>query len=255
AKRQGSKGRGLGFVMAIFQKIAASSFAAVVRTLRRRLLALTLHEAILRDRNLDIDGRQALLDEAKALIRVEYSLGDDPIGRSKTDRVLADLKLRLVKRMDEEDLALAADAHASEFASANAEELAASVVTLALPQERQRIRVLLAVAPSGRETKVEKLLRALGELWKQDPAEKVVVFATYLGTVDLLGREIEEAHPGAGVVVLRGGDHGAKIAAERRFKQKDGARVLVCTAAGREGINLQVSRVLFNFDLPWNPMD
>jgi hypothetical protein len=29
----------------------------------------------------------------------------------------------------------------------------------------------------------------------------------------------------------------------------------VCTAAGREGINLQFARVLFNFDLPWNPMD
>ena len=56
-------------------------------------------------------------------------------------------------------------------------------------------------------------------------------------------------------MVLRGGDHGAKVAAERRFEQKDGPRVLVCTAAGREGINLQFARVLFNFDLPWNPMD
>jgi hypothetical protein len=26
-------------------------------------------------------------------------------------------------------------------------------------------------------------------------------------------------------------------------------------AAGREGINLQFTRILFNFDLPWNPMD
>jgi hypothetical protein len=55
--------------------------------------------------------------------------------------------------------------------------------------------------------------------------------------------------------VLRGGDHGAKLAAERRFRQKEGPRVLVCTAAGREGINLQFARILFNFDLPWNPMD
>jgi superfamily II DNA/RNA helicase len=31
--------------------------------------------------------------------------------------------------------------------------------------------------------------------------------------------------------------------------------VLICTAAGREGINLQHARILFNFDLPWNPMD
>src|SRR5206468_4305781 len=51
------------------------------------------------------------------------------------------------------------------------------------------------------------------------------------------------------------GDHGAKLAAERRFKKPDGPRVLICTAAGREGINLQFARVLFNHDLPWNPMD
>ncbi len=81
------------------------------------------------------------------------------------------------------------------------------------------------------------------------------MFATYLGTVDLIAREIEETFPGQGVAVLRGGDHGAKVAAERRFRQKDGPRVLVCTAAGREGINLQFARILFNFDLPWNPMD
>src|SRR5208282_1956083 len=57
AKRQGNQGRGLGFLMAIFQKIAASSFAAVGRTLRRRLLMLTISEGIIRDRELDIEGR------------------------------------------------------------------------------------------------------------------------------------------------------------------------------------------------------
>ena len=57
------------------------------------------------------------------------------------------------------------------------------------------------------------------------------------------------------MVVLKGGDHGSKLAAERRFKQANDPRVMICTAAGREGINLQHARVLFNFDLPWNPMD
>src|SRR5439155_342576 len=72
ARRHGNAGRGLSFVMAIFQKIAASSFAAVRRTLRRRLLMLTLYEAILKDRDLDIDGRQALHDQARQIIREEY---------------------------------------------------------------------------------------------------------------------------------------------------------------------------------------
>ena len=81
------------------------------------------------------------------------------------------------------------------------------------------------------------------------------MFATYLGSVEMLGAEIEKQYPGKGVTVLKGGDHGAKTAAEKRFKAADGPRVLICTAAGREGINLQHARVLFNFDLPWNPMD
>jgi len=255
AKNQGNQGRALGFVMTIFQKIAASSFAAVRRTLRRRLLMLTLFEAILRDRDLDIEGRETLYKEAKQLIREEWDFDDTPIGRSQVDRVLADLKLRIVKRLDEDELERASDPYATEFAAAHAEEVAASTVSLALPEERFRIRDLLTTAPESRETKVEKLLLALGTLWRENPQEKVVIFATYLGTVELLGREIEAAYPGQGVVVLRGGDHGAKLAAERRFRQHDGPKVLVCTAAGREGINLQFARILFNFDLPWNPMD
>src|ERR1019366_7411655 len=93
AKRQGNKGRALGFLMAIFQKIAASSFAAVRRTLRRRLLMLTVHEGLLRDPALDVDGREHLFDEAKALIHEGMGIGHDAIGRSEVDRILADLKL------------------------------------------------------------------------------------------------------------------------------------------------------------------
>jgi superfamily II DNA or RNA helicase len=255
AQRQGSKGQALGFLMAIFQKIAASSFAAVKRTLRRRLLMLTLHEALLRDKDLDIEGRERLTDEARELIHDEFGLARDPIGRSEVDRVIADLKYRLVKKLDKEALELASDPYGSEYAAVHAEEAASAVVELHLPEERLRIGDLLKIFPLQRETKAQKLLDGLGTLWRQDPSEKIVVFATYLGTVDLIAREIDQSFPGQGVVVLRGGDHGAKVAAERRFRQKDGPRVLVCTAAGREGINLQFARILFNFDLPWNPMD
>ena len=255
AKRQGGQGRALGFLMAIFQKIAASSFAAVRRTLKRRLLMLTLHEALLRDQDLDIEGRERLMEEARELIHEEFQLPRDSIGRSEVDRVLADLKYRLVKKLDEETLELASDPYASEYSATHAEEAASAVVDLHLPEERLRIMDLLRVFPAQRETKIQKLLDGLGTLWRQNPDEKIVVFATYLGTVDLIAREIEQTFPGQGVVVLRGGDHGAKLAAERRFREQNGPRVLITTAAGREGINLQFARILFNFDLPWNPMD
>ena len=255
AKRQGGKGQALGFLMAIFQKIAASSFAAVRRTLKRRLLMLTLHEAFLRDKDLDIEGRERLTEEARELVHDEFGLARDSLGRSEVDRIIADLKYRLVKKLDAEALEFMADPYGSEVAAMNAEEAAIAAVEMHLPEERLRIRDLLAVFPNERETKAQKLLDGLGVLWRQNASEKIVIFATYLGTVDLLAREIEQTYPGQGVVVLRGGDHGAKVAAERRFRLKDGPRVLVCTAAGREGINLQFARILFNFDLPWNPMD
>ncbi len=255
AKKQGNQGRALGFVMTIFQKIAASSFAAVRNTLHRRQLALTIHEAILKDQALDIDGHQALMEEARQLIHRQSGLPDDAVGRGEVDRILADLKLRLIRKLDEEELATVASAETPEVITAEGEDIAATAVALSLPEERLRIADLLLAFPQDRETKIEKLLRGLGALWNQNTNEKVVIFATYLATVDLLSREIEAAYPGQGVVVLRGGDHGMKLAAEKRFRKTDGPRVLICTAAGREGINLQFSRVLFNFDLPWNPMD
>jgi superfamily II DNA or RNA helicase len=255
AKRQGGKGVALGFVMTIFQKIAASSFAAVARTLRRRLMALTVHEGLAHDENRDIDRRDDAFSEAREMIRAEYGLGTDRLADIEVERLLGDLKRRILQKLDDEALGLVSGGAADEAMSAAAEESAADSVALALPEERLRIKELLSWLPDGPETKVRKLLDALGSLWRQDASERVVVFATYLGSVEMLGREIDRTYPGQGVVVLKGGDHGSKVAAEKRFKQADGPRVMICTAAGREGLNMQHARILFNFDLPWNPMD
>ena len=46
AAQQGGKGRAIGFVMTIFQKIAASSFAAIRSTLQRRLLMAVFLERL-----------------------------------------------------------------------------------------------------------------------------------------------------------------------------------------------------------------
>ncbi len=257
AKRQGKKGQGLAFVMTIFQKIAASSFAAVQRTLRRRLIALTIQESLMHDQKLDIDQRNVALDEARSLIRELHGIGTGRLEDAQVDQLLADYRIKILRlqREEEEALGAGADEFGSETGAAEAEDAAISSVTVALPEERRRIKELLATYPTQRETKVEKLICALGVLWRQNPQERIVVFATYLGSVEMLGAEIEKQYPGQGVTVLKGGDHGAKTAAEKRFKTADGPRVLICTAAGREGINLQHARVLFNFDLPWNPMD
>ena len=123
--------------MTIFQKIAASSFAAVRSTLQRRQLALTIHEAILKDQELDIDGHQVLIEEARFMIHRETGLPEDSVGRGEVDRILADLKLRLIRKLDEEALAQVASSDSSEILTADGEDAAATEVLL--------IRVVLVV--------------------------------------------------------------------------------------------------------------
>lgn len=257
AEKQGQKGRALGFVMTIFQKIAASSFAAVRLTLQRRLLMLTLLQAIECDERLDVDGRDRAFNEARDLIHLIYSLGTDAVSRAEVDKIVADGKMQILKRRKSADPSATTleIQDESEFTAATSEENAASMVAIALPEERRRILELLQRCPGERETKASFLVDALRQLWQVNPDEKVVIFATYLGSVDSIRDAIVQTFPGKGVDILKGGDHGAKTAAQRRFRRKDGPKVLICTAAGREGINLQFARILFNYDLPWNPMD
>ena len=257
AEQLGGKNRALGFVMTIFQKIASSSFSAVRSTLRKRLLMLTLQEAIERDEALDVAGRDAALEEAREQIRDLHRLPSDTIGRAQTDQVLADLKVQLLRKREEsQKFSESAEAmDDSELVAALTDESAASMVLVGLPEERRRIRELLDRFPPETETKTNVLLGALRQLWNLNPKEKVVVFTTYLGSINSLREAIDRDFPGKGVEVLKGGDHGAKTAAQKRFKRPDGPCVLLATAAGREGINLQFARVLFNHDLPWNPMD
>jgi hypothetical protein len=56
---------------------------------------LTLHEAFLRDKDLDIEGRERLTEEARELIHEEFGLPRDKHGTQRgRSGHLADLKYR-----------------------------------------------------------------------------------------------------------------------------------------------------------------
>ncbi|MCF8075903.1 MAG: DEAD/DEAH box helicase family protein [Desulfotignum sp.] len=257
AAQQGNKGRALGFVMTVFQKIAASSFAAIRSTLQRRLLMLTIQEGVERDEYLDVDGRNRVFEQARQMIHEIHAIPFDTVGNALADQILADAKYQLLKKRNKaQGFASKAESLSdSEYEAGAGEESAALLVKVALPEERQRIRSLLSQCPEGIESKTAMLVHALRQIWQQDPREKIVIFATYLGTVEAIKAQLKKTFLQAGVDILKGGDHGTKTAVQKRFRRMSGPRVLVCTAAGREGINLQFARILFNYDLPWNPMD
>lgn len=256
AKRSGKKGVALGFVMAIFQKIAASSFYAVRRTLRNRLLALTIQEGLLCDNNLDIDGRDAAFNAASNQIaNYEQIDTNSQEGRIIVESILAEKKRKILKEKKNEEKLEEEYESEQNTKDADGDDAGFMSIDFALPEERLRITKLLELFPIEKETKVLKLLEALEKIWQENEKERIVIFATYLGSVELIAECISTRFPDKGVVVLKGGDHDSKKAAENKFKKENGPKIMICTAAGREGINLQYARILFNFDLPWNPMD
>ena len=85
--------------------------------------------------------------------------------------------------------------------------------------------------------------------------EPFVVFAQSVDTVYEIKRHVEAQGIPCSLIV------GGQDPADRRRiidgfigDGRLGRRVLVSSAAGGEGINLQISRRLVHFDLPWNPM-
>ncbi len=83
--------------------------------------------------------------------------------------------------------------------------------------------------------------------------EKVIIFAYYRPTLEYLKRRL--IADGINIALIHGG-----IKPEQRqiqldkFRDPNGARVLLSSEVGSEGIDLQFCRVIVNYDLPWNPM-
>lgn len=99
-------------------------------------------------------------------------------------------------------------------------------------------------------------LAALRAWLEEAHDEKFVVFAQPVETVWVLKRRLEAALGAGSVSMIVGG----LSEDERRdqielFRHNSQVRVLVSSRSGGEGINLQISRRLVHFDVPWNPMD
>lgn len=100
------------------------------------------------------------------------------------------------------------------------------------------------------DSKFNTLRGYLLEYWRRNAGAKVVLFAYFRDTLDYLAERFSEF--GVDSVVLMGGMD--KQAALSRFKDADGPRLLLASEVASEGIDLQFSSLLVNYDLPWNPM-
>lgn len=122
---------------------------------------------------------------------------------------------------------------------------------LALETEILELDGLLARLGKLRDSKARQLVELVDQVLHEDPTEKVLIFTQFRETQRLL--EAALRHRGYSVELFHGGMRPAeKDAAVEAFRRR--SQVLVSTEAGGEGRNLQFCHVMFNFDLPWNPM-
>jgi len=135
------------------------------------------------------------------------------------------------------------------------------VESVVLPATQQRSGELLTILTSiaqecgdydklaSDDSKFGILLRSLKDYWHGNPGKKVVLFAFYRHTLHYLARRLADV--GIRALVLHGGMDKTEIL--RSFERDDAVHVLLSSEVASEGVDLQFSSLLVNYDLPWNP--
>jgi superfamily II DNA/RNA helicase len=156
------------------------------------------------------------------------------------------MRQRLARKLEAETTAWALDG------DEDADEVV--LAESGIPNESELVRELIRMVPDGTDRKFDTLVRAIEQVRAGNTNERFIVFTQYRETLEFLREEIGRLYGPEKIVTIKGGPLDDKIAAVEKFWEPGGAQFLISTSAGGEGINLQVCRILFNYDLPWNPM-
>jgi len=220
--------------LGVFQRRMASSTYALLRSLERRLAKL---EGVIQD---VVAGRIDLVKLAKQAERLRDD--DDPFEAHTADEE---------QERDGEE----------ENERSEAEILGSFVATTIadLEIEKDYVSKLLELAHKvqelGQESKFERLQAIIED--KRFRNEKLLVFTEHRDTMTYLKGRLNGLGFTGQVASIHGGmnyvERGEQVAFFKRPIDDGGARIMVCTDAAGEGINLQFCWVMVNYDVPWNP--
>ena len=134
-------------------------------------------------------------------------------------------------------------------------EEAIEAMSLDIDAEIEELERIIAVAKQAEfqypDVKVEKLVDTIDEILSEDRDQKIIVFTEFVATQAYLKKLLENR--GFTVTILNGGMNiEERNEALLEFKTK--SNIFISTDAGGEGLNLQFSNIIINYDLPWNPM-
>ncbi|GHU97606.1 hypothetical protein FACS189483_04070 [Spirochaetia bacterium] len=102
------------------------------------------------------------------------------------------------------------------------------------------------------DSKYNKLLVCLKNIFEDDKNEKIIIFSFYRYSIEYLFERLTK--DGYKCLKIMGGLGGEKNEIIKRFKENKSINILISSEVGSEGIDLQFSSVEINYDLPWNPM-
>ena len=220
--------------LGVFQRRMASSTYALLRSLERRFEKL---EGVIQD---VMAGRIDLVKLAKQAERLRED--DDPFEAHTADEE---------QERDGEE----------ENERSEAEILGSFVATTLadLEIEKEHVAKLLVLARKvqelGHESKFEKLRGIIED--KKFRNEKLLVFTEHRDTLTYLRGRLDGLGFTGQVASIHGGmnyvERGEQVAFFKKPIEEGGARIMVCTDAAGEGINLQFCWVMANYDVPWNP--
>ena len=229
ASDNSSRGRALGFTMALLQRRFASSIYAVRKSLER-----------MKDR------REWILnhpDEYRnQVVQKKLPENYDELPEDERDSIWEDLE--------------------SSVLYYDPNELKEEIIQLNI-----LIGLAKSLEDKNIESKIIKLQELLHqEEIFTNYKTKLLIFTEHKDTLDYLAGNGKDGKPlgkliqwGLSVSQIHGSmkvgsinEVGSRIYAEKEFKEK--SQILIATEAAGEGINLQFCWMMINFDIPWNPV-
>ncbi|MGC9319796.1 MAG: SNF2-related protein, partial [Armatimonadota bacterium] len=122
-------------------------------------------------------------------------------------------------------------------------------------------KFLRDIGRCGKDSKLDRFTRDLEEAFRTH--RTVVVFTHYTDTMDYIRDKLVTVY-GRQVACYsgRGGERWdgeqwqtvSKEHIKNLFAEGEDVKILLCTEAASEGLNLQTCSMLINYDMPWNPM-
>lgn len=134
-------------------------------------------------------------------------------------------------------------------------EEAMEAISLNINEEIEELQAIIAVAKQAEfqhpDVKVDKLIDTIDEIFSENHDQKIIIFTEFVATQQYLKKLL--GVKGYKVSIL----NGSMNMTERNDTLqdfRDKTSIFISTDAGGEGLNLQFSSIVINYDLPWNPM-